>query len=397
MAECPLLAQSRHRLVHCKCPLLGVKRTYRFALQMSGSDPKRKWSVRRSTYLAPGRSQSASLYSLHKAWFLRGHMQRRQFIALLGGAAVAWPLAARAQQPMVPVIGFLRPTRAEDAGHLVAAVRQGLREAGYPSDKVAIESRWADGQPERLPKLAAELVALRVAAIVGSVEAALAAKAVTTSVPIVFVTGADPVAAGLVSSISRPGGNVTGVSFFDIPVTGKRLALLRELVPKAEIIAVLQDPNFSQHQTETHEIEAAARAMGQKIITVKAGRPQEIDAAFSTVAQSGAGALLVGAGPFINSRRGQLIGLAAFHAIPTSYFASGFVDAGGLISYGSSQTDAYRRAGICVARILKGEKPGDLPVELPTKYELVINLKTAKALGLTVPPALIARADEVIQ
>ena len=168
---------------------------------------------------------------------------------------------------MVPVIGFLRPTRAEDAGHLVAAVRQGLRESGYPSDKVAIESRWADGQPERLPKLAAELVALQVAAIVGSVEAALAAKAVTTSVPIVFVTGADPVAAGLVSSISRPGGNVTGVSFFDIPVTGKRLALLRELVPKAEIIAVLQDPNFSQHQTETHEIEAAARAMGQKIVT----------------------------------------------------------------------------------------------------------------------------------
>ena len=207
-----------------------------------------------------------------------------------------------------------------------------------------------------MPKLAAELVALQVAAIVGSVEAALPAKAVTTSVPIVFVTGADPVAAGLVSSISRPGGNVTGVSFFDIPVTGKRLALLRELVPKAEIIAVLQDPNFSQVQAETREIETAARTMGQKIVTVTAGREQDIDAAFSAVMQSGAGALLVGAGPFLSSRRNQVIGLAAVNAIPASYFESGFVDAGGLISYGSSQTDAYRRAGVYAARILNGEK-----------------------------------------
>ena len=323
-------------------------------------------------------------------------MRRREFIMFVGGAA-AWPLAVLGQQASTPVIGFLRPTRAEDAGHLVAAVRQGLRESGYPSDKVAIELRWADGRPELLPKLAAELVALQVTAIVGSVEATLALKAATTSIPIVFVTGADPVAAGLVSSISRPGGNITGVSFFDIPVVGKRLALLRELVPKAEIIAVLQDPSFSQHQTETREIGVAAAAMGQKIVTLKASRPQEIDAAFSTLAQSDAGALLVGAGPFLSSRRSQLIGLAALNAIPASYFERVFVDAGGLISYGSSQTDAYRRAGIYVARILKGEKPGDLPVELPTQYELVINLKTAKALGLTVPPALIARADEVIQ
>ncbi|HEX9073827.1 MAG TPA: ABC transporter substrate-binding protein [Pseudolabrys sp.] len=326
-------------------------------------------------------------------------MQRRELIKVITGsaAAAAWPLAVRAQQLPRPVVGFLRPTRAGDAGHLVAAVRQGLRESGFPSDKVAIESRWADGRKERLPKLAAELVALQVAAIVGSVEAALAAKAVTTSVPIIFVTGADPVAAGLVSSISRPGGNVTGVSFFDIPVTGKRLALLRELVPKAEIIAVLQDPNFSQVQAETREIETAARTMGQKIVTVTAGREQDIDAAFSAVMQSGAGALLVGAGPFLSSRRNQVIGLSALNAIPASYFESGFVDAGGLISYGSSQTDAYRRAGVYAARILNGEKPGDLPVELPTKYELVINLKTAKALGLTVPPSLVARADEVIQ
>jgi putative tryptophan/tyrosine transport system substrate-binding protein len=322
-------------------------------------------------------------------------MQRRRFISLLGSAAVAWPLLARAQQQATPVIGFLRPTGAADAGHLVAAVRQGLRESGYPSDKIAIESRWADGRPERLPKLAAELVTLQVSAIVGSAEAALALKAATTSIPIVFVTGVDPVATGLVSSISRPGGNITGVSFFDVPVTGKRLALLRELVPNAETIAVLQDPNFPWYQDVTREIGAAAGAMGLKIVMVNASNPQEIDAAFSSMVQSSAGALLVGPGPFLNSRRSQVIGLAALNAIPASYFDRGFVDAGGLISYGASMTDAYRRAGIYVARILKGEKPGDLPVELPTTYELVINLKTAKALGLT--PSLVARADDVIQ
>ena len=324
-------------------------------------------------------------------------MRRREFITLLGGAMVACPVVARAQQLPKPVIGFLRPTRAGDAGHLVAAVRQGLRESGYPSDKVSIETHWADGRKERLPKLAAELVALQVAVIVGSVEAALAAKAATTSVPIVFVTGADPVVAGLVSNIGRPGGNITGVSFFDIPIVGKRLALLRELVPSAETIAVMHHANFSEYQTEVREVEAAARAIGQKIIFFSVRNEQEIEATYSTIARSGAGALLVGAGPFISSRRGQLVGLAALHAIPASYFERGFVETGGLISYGASQTDAYRRAGLYVARILKGEKPGDLPVELPTKYEMVINLKTAKALGLAVPSALIARADEVIQ
>src|SRR6185369_9908654 len=241
-------------------------------------------------------------------------MRRREFISLLGGAA-AWPLGALAQQQATPVIGFLRPTGAADAGHLVAAVRQGLRESGYPSDKVAIESRWADGRSERLPQLAAELVALQVTAIVGSAEAALALKAATTNIPIVFVTGADPVAAGLVSSISRPGGNVTGVSFFDIPVTGKRLALLRELVPAAEIIAVLLDTNFSQYQTVTREIDAAADAMGQKIVTLNVSGTKEIDAAFTTMTQSSAGALLVGAGPFLTSRRSQIIGLAALNGI----------------------------------------------------------------------------------
>jgi ABC-type uncharacterized transport system substrate-binding protein len=255
-----------------------------------------------------------------------------------------------------------------------------------------------DGRVEQLPKLARELVALPVAAIVaGGVPAVRATKAATASIPIIFVTGADPQTEGLVSSISRPGGNVTGVSFYDVPIAGKRLALLHELVPNAEVIAVLQDPNSGVFQSETREIETTARAMGQKILSVKAQSEQEINAAFATVAKSGAGALFVGTGSFFNSRVGQLIGLAALHAIPAIYFSSNFVGAGGLVSYGASQTDAYRRAGIYAARILKGEKPGDLPVELPTKFELAINLKTAKTLGLTVPPALIARADEVIQ
>jgi putative ABC transport system substrate-binding protein len=324
-------------------------------------------------------------------------MRRREFITLLGGIAVAWPFAARAQQPAIPIVGFLRSTRAEDSGHLVAAFRQGLREAGYSTDKVTIESRWAEGRPEQLPKLAAELVALNVAAIVGNIDPARAAKEATTSIPIVFVTGVDPIETGLVSSLNRPGGNITGVSFFDVPVLGKRLALLRELVPKAEIIAVLQDPNFNGHDAETRGIEEAARSMGQKIIIFKAAREQEIDSAFSAIMGSGAGALHVGAGPFINSRRSQLVGLAAFHAIPASYFTAGFVEAGGLMSYGSSQTDAYRRAGTYVARILKGEKAGELPVELPTNFELTINLRTAKALGLAVPPSLLVRADQVIQ
>jgi putative ABC transport system substrate-binding protein len=323
-------------------------------------------------------------------------MRRRDFIKGIAGSAVSWPLATRAQQPIV--VGFLRPTRAEESGHLVAALREGLRESGYPSDKAIIEARWGDGRDEQLPKFARELVALPVAAIVaGSLPAARAAKAATASIPIIFVTGADPQTEGLVSSLSRPAGNMTGVSFYDIPVTGKRLALLHELVPKAEVIAVLQDPNSATFKTETHEIEAAVRASGQKITIVKAGTEKEINEAFSIIAKSGAGALLVGGGPFFNARRNQLIGLAALHAIPASYVFSGSVDAGGLVSYGASQTDAYRRAGVYVARILKGEKLGDLPVELPTKFNLAINLRTAKTLGLAIPPDLIARADEVIQ
>jgi len=324
-------------------------------------------------------------------------MKRREFIRLFSITAIAWPLAVRAQQPAMPVVGFLRPSRADEAGHLFAAVRQGLRESGYPSDKVAIEARWADGRVDRLPKLASELVNLQVSAIVGSVDAALAAKKATTNIPIIFITGGDPEAVGLVSNISRPGGNVTGISFYSVPVTGKRFALLRELVPTAEVIAVLEDPNFSIFSAENREIEATARTLGQKIISLKASSEQEIGAAFSIIAKSGAGALLVGTGPFLLSRRNQLVGLAAIHAIPASYALNEIVAAGGLMSYGASQTDAYRRAGIYAARILKGEKPADLPVELPTKYELAINLKAAKVLGLTVPPSLLARADEVIE
>ena len=281
-------------------------------------------------------------------------MRRREFIVGLGGAA-AWPVVARGQHA-IPVIGFLRPTRADESGHLIAALRQGLRDSGFPSDKIRFEARWADGQNERLPSLARELIARQVAAIVGSVDAALAAKAATISVPIVFVTGADPVAVGLVPNINRPGGNLTGVSFYDIPVTGKRLALLRELVPKAEIIAVLQDANFSLLEVEAREIETSARALGQKIITVKAGSAQEIEAAYPIIEKSGVGALLVGAGPFFNGRRNQLVGLAALHGIPSSYVFSGIVGAGGLVSYGASQTDAYWRAGVYVARISQGRE-----------------------------------------
>jgi putative ABC transport system substrate-binding protein len=324
-------------------------------------------------------------------------MRRREFISIVGGAAAAWPLVARAQQSALPVVGFLRPTRAEETGHLVAALRLGLRESGYTNDKVVIEARWANGQMERLPGLAAELVTLKVAAIVASIEAALATKETAASIPIIFVTGADPVAAGLVSSINRPGGNMTGVSFYSVPVTGKRLELLRQLVPKAELIAILQDPTFAAHQTETSLIETAARTLGQKIITFKAGSEQEIDAAFLIIAKSGASALLIGSGQLFNARRSQLVGLAALHAIPASYALAEVVAAGGLMSYGASITDAYRRAGNYAARILNGEKPGDLPVELPDKYELSINLKTAKALGITVPQSMLVAADEVIE
>jgi putative ABC transport system substrate-binding protein len=323
-------------------------------------------------------------------------MQRRDFITLLGGGAATWPVAARAQQPAVPVIGYLDSKLAATSAYQVAAFRQGLSEAGFVEGRnVAIEFRWAEGQRDRLPALVADLVRRRVAVIV--TENTPAAGAATSTIPIVFVSGADPVAAGLVTSLNRPGGNMTGVSYTTVQLTAKRLELLHELVPKPAVIAVLLDPNTSNFELRLRDVETAARALGRKILIVKAAIESEIDAAFATIVQAGAGALLVGGGAVYNSRRRQLVALAIRNALPASYALREFVIAAGLMSYGASDTDAWRRGGLYVGRILKGAKPGDLPVELPTRYELVFNLATAKALKIDIPAKLLALADEVIE
>jgi putative ABC transport system substrate-binding protein len=273
-----------------------------------------------------------------------------------------------------------------------------LNEAGLiEGQNVAIEYRWADDHQDRLPGLAADLVRQQVAIIVANANSTPAAKAATSTIPIVFVAGGDPVNTGLVASLNRPGGNVTGVTFTSSSLDAKRLQLLLELAPKAAIIALLLDPNARDFETELRDVEQAARLLGQKIVIVKAGSEREFDAAFANIVQAGARALLVSTGPFFLGRRRQLVALATRHAVPAIYYAREFVEAGGLMSYGASQTDAYRRAGIYIGRILKGEKPGDLPVQLPTKYDLVINLGTAKALGLEVPATLLTLADEVIE
>ena len=324
-------------------------------------------------------------------------MKRRDFITLLGGA-VAWPLAASAQQPAMPVVGFLGTTRRDDFADREAAFREGLKQAGYiEGQNVVIEHRSTEDLAHRLPALVADLVRQRVALIVGNTPSALATKAVTTMVPIVFVTGGDPIKDGLVASLNRPGGNVTGVSFMTAELGAKQLGLLRELQPGAARIAVLVDPKWPLTEALVSELRAAASARGQQIEVFYVSSEREIEAAFTTLVQRGAGALHAGIGSFLSSRRELVVALAARHKIPAIYNWREAVAAGGLMSYAPSINAAYRQAGIYAGRILKGEKPGDMPVMLPTKFELVINLKTAKELGLDIPPGVLAIADEVIE
>jgi ABC-type uncharacterized transport system substrate-binding protein len=324
-------------------------------------------------------------------------MRRREFIALIGGAAAAWPLAARAQQAAMPVIGFLDGQSFDP--HLMTAFRQALKDAGYiEGGNVAIYYRSANGQTDRLLTLAGDMVGRRVAVIVTPGGAAsLAAYAATTTIPIVFASGADPIASGLVSSLNRPGTNATGVYIFQQVLEGKRLGLLHGLVPPAALIAVLLNPTNANFQAQLRGVQEAARAVGQQGNILSASTERDIDTAFETATESRAGALLVGSDPFFSSRADQVVALAARHAIPAIYEGREFAMAGGLASYGTSLVDAYRQVAIYTARILKGAKPADLPVEQLTKFELVINLKTAKALNLDVPPELIASANEIIE
>jgi putative tryptophan/tyrosine transport system substrate-binding protein len=326
-------------------------------------------------------------------------MRRRKFIKLAGGAAATWPLAAWAQQPM-PVIGFLSTGTPQSDVFRLAAVRKGLVEAGYVEGRnFSFEHRWAEDQYERLPALAAELVRRGVALIVtgGGSTSTVAAKSATATVPIVFVTGTDPIRLGLVASLNRPGGNITGVSFLVNTLVAKQFEVLHETVPKTALIGYLANPTYTNAETDARNVLAAAEVVGQKLLLVQAHSDSELEAAFVTLTQEGAGALVVGADPFFFDRRNQLVELAARQKIPAIYFLREFASAGGLMSYGTSITEAYRIVGLYAGRILKGEKPAELPVQQSTKVELVVNLRTAKALGLTVPLALLARADEVIE
>ena len=332
---------------------------------------------------------------------LGGPMRRREFIALLGGTAAAWPVAALAQQSTMPVIGFLSGRSPTDSVANVAAFNRGLNQTGYSDGQnVEIDFRWALGHYDQLPALAADLIRRRVTVIVatgGGVTSAQAAKSATTTVPIVFVAGTDPVAFGLVGSLNKPGGNLTGISFLAGALMAKNLELLHELVPKASTFGMLVNPTFPSTNVQVQDTQAAAQALLAQLVVVNVSSESELESAFAPLVRQRIDAVMVGDDPFLNGHAAQLAALAARHAIPAIYPLREFVVAGGLMSDGASITDAHREAGVLVGRILKGAKPADLPVQQPTRYELVINLKTARALGLTVPPALVARADEVIE
>jgi len=329
-------------------------------------------------------------------------MRRRDLILALGGAATVWPLTLRAQQKAMPVVGYLSSYSPSNpfVAAFVAAFRQGLSEVGYvEGQNLTIEYRWAENRYERLPALAADLVGRKVDAIAasGGDLSSRAAKSATATIPIVSIIGGDPVAAGLVASLARPGGNLTGVSFLDVELTPKRFELLSELVPQASVIALLENPSDPNAERIMRGAQDAARTKGVQLLILKASTESEIDAAFATLVERRAGALLVGADPFFFSRREQLVALASHQAMPAIYSLRNFVASGGLISYGTRLTTVYRQVGIYAGKILKGAKPADLPVEQPTKFELVVNLKTANALGLTVPRSLLTQADEVIE
>jgi putative ABC transport system substrate-binding protein len=326
-------------------------------------------------------------------------MKRREFITLLGGAA-AWPMAARAQQPAMPVIGLLHPSSPDGFVERLRGFRQGLKDTGYvEGENVTIEYRWAENHIERLPLLATDLVRRQVnviAAFAGDIPAVVA-KAATTTIAIVFLNGADPVKSGLVASLNRPGGNVTGISLLAGTVNAKRLDLIHELVPRVALVAVLNNPIVTEAETRLRDLQEAARTLGVRLLFQTVGSERELDVAFATIADQKAGALFVDGNPFFVSRRDQLIRLAARQTLPTMYFEREFAAAGGLMSYGTNFADAYRQAGIYIGRILKGTKPADLPILQPTKFDFVINLQTAKTLGIEVPDKLLALADEVIE